>query len=215
MKTELSVISLGSFGTNCWLVKDKDSSRAVLVDPGFYCAELEKFLENNDVTALDYILITHGHMDHICGAAYVKEKYGGKIVIGEKDADALYNCNMFFGDNSYKKAFRPCKADITVAGGEELLFADGKIRVMFTPGHTEGEVCYIINDMFFSGDVLFRGSMGRTDLPGGNVFTLYHTLKKIGSLEENYRILPGHMEKTTLDFEKETNMYLKAACSRK
>lgn len=212
---DLSVINVGSYMTNCWLLKDEKTGKALLVDPGFYSEELERFLKRNGVNELQYILITHGHMDHTCGAVYVREKFGGKIVIGEKDAFLLSEYRFISGSYDYENAFSPCSADIEVKDGDELSFGEEKIRIMFTPGHTVGEVCYIINDMLFTGDVLFRGSMGRTDLEGGNLFALADSLKKIGSLQKNYLILPGHGEKSTLDYEKMTNMYLKAACSKK
>lgn len=211
---ELSVIAVGSYMTNCWLLKDEKTGRAVVVDPGFYSSGIENFLKRNGVEELEYILITHGHLDHICGVSYLKEKFGGKIVIGEKEADELEKFSYSISDKAYEESFKPCKADIVVTDGDELDFCGEKIEIIFTPGHTKGEVCYIINNMMFSGDVLFRGSMGRTDLPGGDIFKMMFSLKKIASFEENFMILPGHGEKTTLEFEKMTNMYLKAACRK-
>lgn len=208
---KLSVITVGPYAANCWLLKDEKTGKALVVDTGFYSPEVDAFLEYNSVKELEYILITHGHADHLCGASYFKEKYGGKIVIGEKDAYLLEEFHFGMRQPEYEKLFRPCKADIIVKDGDELDFCNEKIKVMHTSGHTEGEVCYIINDMLFSGDVLFRGSIGRTDLEGGDIFKLVHSLKKLVSLEKNYMIFPGHGEKTTLKFEKETNRYLKAA----
>lgn len=208
---KLTVITLGPYDTNCWLLVDEKTGKALIVDPGFYSSEVDGFLSYNGVNELEYILITHGHADHLCGASYFKEKYGGKIVIGEKDAYLLEEYHFGIRQPEYENLFRPCKADVTVKDGDELDFCGEKIRVMYTPGHTNGEVCYIINDMFFSGDVLFKGTIGRTDLEGGDFFRIMHSLRRIASLEKNYRILPGHDEKTTLEYEKETNRYLKAA----
>lgn len=208
---KLTVITVGPYDTNCWLLVDEKTGKALIVDPGFYSSEVDGFLSYNGVNELEYILITHGHADHLCGASYFKEKYGGKIVIGEKDAYLLEEYHFGIRQPEYENLFRPCKADVTVKDGDELEFCGEKIRVMYTPGHTNGEVCYIINDMFFSGDVLFKGTMGRTDLEGGDFFKLIHSLRKISFLEKNYKILPGHDEKTTLEYEKETNRYLKAA----
>ena len=212
---KLSVIALGSFMTNCWLLQDEKTGKSLLVDPGFYSAELESFLKRCGVKKLEYILVTHGHTDHTCGVSYVKEKFGGKVVIGEKDAHYLKENRFLLNESDYMNSFRPTEADILVRDGDTIEFCGEKIEVIHTPGHIEGEVCYIINDMMFTGDVLFRGSMGRSDLETGNVFKLLSSLRKIGSLEKNYMILPGHGEKSTLDYEKMTNQYLKAACSKK
>lgn len=212
---KLSVITVGTYMTNCWLLQDEETGKALLVDPGFYTRELEDFLSLHGVKELEYILLTHGHMDHICGAYYVREKFGGKIVIGEEDAFLLGEYHFIEGETLYENAFHPCEADITVCEGDMLSFGNTKVNVIFTPGHRDGEVCYIINDMLFSGDVLFRGSMGRTDLEGGNLFKLVHTLQRIARFSKNYVILPGHGEKTTLEYEKMTNRYLKAASSKK
>lgn len=212
---KLSVIAVGSFMTNCWLLQDEKSGKSALVDPGFYSHELESFLEYNGVKQLEYILVTHGHTDHTCGVSYVKEKFGGKIVVGEKDAYLLEENRFLLEMDDYTAAFRAVKPDIIVRDGDTLPFGEETIEIIHTPGHIDGEVCYIINEMMFTGDVLFRGSMGRTDLETGNVFKLLRSLKRIGSLEKNYLILPGHGEKSTLDFEKMTNRYLKAALSKK
>lgn len=208
---KLTAITLGEYMTNCWLLQDERTGRALLVDPGFYTKELDLFLERNNVSELEYILLTHGHMDHICGVPYVKEKYGGKTVIGAQDAYLLEEYHFIKNEPEYENAFRASKADITVCDGDGLDFCGEKIKIMFTPGHTQGGVCYIINDMFFSGDVLFKGSIGRTDLEGGDLFRLVHSLQRIADIEKNYIVLPGHGEKTTLEFEKMTNRYLKAA----
>lgn len=207
---KLSVITVGPYDTNCWLLTDEITGKALIVDPGFYSSEVDSFLSYNGVKELEYILITHGHADHLCGASYFKEKYSGRIVIGDKDAHLLEEYHFGIRQHEYENLFRPCKADITVKDGAELDFCKEKIKIMYTPGHTNGEVCYIINDMLFSGDVLFKGTIGRTDLEGGDFFKLISSLRKISSLERNYKILPGHGEKTTLEYEKETNRYLKA-----
>ena len=208
---ELSVICVGEYMTNCWLLNDKKSGKSLLIDPGYYSVELDFFLKKNGISELEYILITHGHIDHICGVSHIKKKYGGKIVIGEKDAHLLEKNDIIVNTPAYESSFLPCKADITVKDGDELDFAGEKIKVIFTPGHTPGEVCYIIGDKLFSGDLLFRGSMGRTDLKGGDFFRVVQSLKVLSALDKDYVVLPGHGEKTTLNYEKATNRYLKAA----
>ena len=204
----LKAIVLGSYQTNCYLIIDKISGASALIDPGFYTPSLEKLLADNGVDKLDYILLTHGHLDHTCGAAYVQKKYGGKIVIGEEDAYTLGVYKFSEDTPDYKGAFTACEADILLTDETELPFGSKTIKIMYTPGHTLGEVCYIIDNLFFVGDVIFRDAIGRTDLEGGNIFTMIKTLKKICAIEEDYMVFPGHGEYTTLSYEKKYNRFL-------
>lgn len=201
-------IVLGSYQTNCYLVIDKQSGMSALIDPGFYTPALESFLADNGVERLDYILLTHGHLDHTCGAPYVQKKYGGKIVIGKEDAYVLKEYKFSDDTPDYKEAFAVCEPDILLTDETELQFGSKTIRIMYTPGHTLGEVCYIIDNLFFVGDVIFRDAIGRSDLEGGNIFTLIRTLKKICAIEEDYMLFPGHGEFTTLSYEKKYNRFL-------
>lgn len=204
----LKSIVLGSYQTNCYLLIDEATGASALIDPGFYGPGVDKLLRDNGVEKLDYILLTHGHLDHTCGAIYVREKFGGKIVIGESDAYTLGEYKFSDDTPDYLGAFSPCEADILLCGETELPFGSKKIEIMYTPGHTTGEVCYLIDDLFFVGDVIFKGAIGRSDLEGGNIFTLIKTLKKICSIETDYKVFPGHGEFTTLSYEKKYNRYL-------
>lgn len=198
---------LGSYQANCYILIDEERGKSLIVDPGFYSKRLEAFLREHNVKP-EYILLTHGHMDHICGAAYVKENFGGKLVIGEQDAPFLEEYRFIDGAEDYEKAFKKTHADITVGEGDELDFAGRKIKVLHTPGHTAGEVCYIIDDMLFTGDVLFKGSIGRSDFPNSNLFSLIKSLRKLVKLPGDYRVLCGHGEETTLSYEREHNRFL-------
>lgn len=206
----LRSIPLGDFQANCYLLTDEKSGESLVIDPGFYCEELEEFMKKNGVSQVKYILLTHGHMDHICGAPYFKEKYGGKIVIGEADAPILEEYHFLDGASSYRDSFRPCIADIIATDDLELYLGDIKITMIATPGHITGEFCYIIEDMIFTGDVLFRESIGRTDLEGGNIFALVKSLKRIRDLNVNFRVFPGHGEETSIAHESEFNRFYKA-----
>lgn len=204
----LKSIVLGSYETNCYLLIDEETGASALIDPGFYTPELEKMLSDNGIEKLDYILLTHGHLDHTCGAPYVREKFGGKMVIGENDVCCMHEY-MFSDDTpDYEKAFKACEPDILLTNETELPFGDRKIDILYTPGHTTGEVCYIIDDLFFVGDVIFKGAIGRSDLEGGNIFTLIKTLKRICTIEKDYKVFPGHGEFTTLSYEKKYNRFL-------
>lgn len=204
----VKTIWLGSYQANCYLLKDDESGKFSVIDPGFYSNRFEAFLKENGVNELEYIFLTHGHMDHICGAVYVKEKFGGKIVIGEQDAEFLEKYRFIDGADDYEKAFKSTKADLTVNDGDKLEFGSHTVEVLHTPGHTMGEVCYIIDDLLFTGDVLFKDSIGRSDFENSNLFMLIRSLKKLVSLPEDYRVLCGHGEETTLSRERKFNRYL-------
>lgn len=171
MSYTVKILSHGMMGTNTYLVKDEKGS-VLVVDPAVFDAKLEELLKSENVTSLDYILLTHGHFDHITGASELKEKYGGKIVIHKEDEKAFWDDNVSLSGSFGTPSNYPEKADITVEDGDTLPFSDGEIKVIHTPGHTVGGVCYALGDNLFSGDTLFKGSIGRSDFPGGNMLTL-------------------------------------------
>ena len=196
---------LGALQNNCYLLTDEKSGLSALVD----CTEAsEKMLDFLGDAKLEYILLTHGHFDHIGGVGEIKEKYGAKIVIGKPDEGMLSSGKLSLA--SY--AFTPqnsVKADITVEDGDTITLGDTVIKVMATAGHTKGGVCYIADDVIFTGDTLFCGECGRTDFPGGSYAEIRQSLKRLASLEKNYTVYPGHGEFSTLDFEKQNNPYMR------
>ena len=202
----LKTFSPGMVYANCYIVKDEESGDAFVVDPGAYNKRLEAELEKMNIEKLRYILLTHGHFDHIEGVKKLKENYGGEIVIHIEDADCLYDkhkslaSRFFFIQNNVT-------ADKLVNDGERLSFGEDEIEVVHTPGHTVGSVCYLIGDMMFSGDTLFRNTVGRTDFPGGSFEQIKKSLQKLSLLEKDYKVYPGHDVSTTLSAEKKHNPY--------
>ncbi len=205
MKITVEKLVLGDLATNTYIVTDTESGECAVVDPAVESASLLTNLENKNVK---YILLTHGHFDHIGGANAVKSKTGAQVVIHKKEEPFLSQSSLnLFVDNEIKAI----SADILTNDGTEIPFGDGAIRVLHTPGHTIGGVCYIFeNDrVIFSGDTLFNLTAGRTDLPTGNPREELMSLAKIAALEGDYAVYPGHAASTTLYFERDNNRYMK------
>ena len=207
MQLQLQSCSVGFMPTNCYVGKDTVSGQSFVVDPGWFDDSLVQALHALKVTTLDYILLTHGHHDHILGLCPLQEQYGGKIVMHEKEEAFLKDDILSFRRSFQSDLPHVEHADILVNDGDTLPFGDSRIQVLFTPGHTRGSVCYLLENYMFSGDTVFLESVGRTDLPTGNMLQLLMSVRKIGALEREFQILPGHGEATTLSHEKKYNPY--------
>ncbi len=201
----VKTIPLGAFRANCYLVKTEDA--AIVIDPGEATEEVVNFLkENNNLNRI--ILLTHCHFDHIAGAKALREETGVKIAIHQKDAEGLFdpvvNVSSRFGIT-----LAPFKADIIFQNEKIFSLGNTEIEILLTPGHTKGSVCYILEDIIFSGDTLFAGAVGRTDVPGGDFKTLMNSLALIKEKKDReYVVLSGHGGKTTLSQEIISNPYM-------
>lgn len=192
---DLKKVVVGPIETNCYLLVS--NNELAVVDPGDEPEKIIGEIGNLGKVDYKYILLTHGHYDHVMAVNELKEKYDFKIVIGEKDKD-ISGMNLLVGIQVPET-----RADITVKDCQTLDFGGQKIRVLETPGHTEGSVSYLIGDNLFSGDTLFRHNHGRTDLPGGSDEDMGKSLGKLLKLDENIKVFPGHGEETTIEEEKE------------
>ena len=203
------MFTVGQVAENCFLFRADDSDRAVIVDPG---DEAERILAPVDELGLtvEAILLTHTHFDHIGAVAPVAKATGAPVWCPEIEVPVLADINSFVPWPGFGP-FEDYDADHTVSGGEKLDLAGLEIDVIFTPGHSPGHVTYSVRgeDALFSGDVLFQGSVGRTDLPGGDWNTL---LESIRTLVEGHppetTVYPGHMGITTLGAERASNPFL-------
>ena len=190
---------------NCYLIADEKTNQSALVDCSVWDDKMKALIGDTD---LKYILLTHGNFDHIGGVKAVKERYGAKVVISKEDEGMLSSGKLslaaFTGNEQNDTA-----ADITVSDGDSIMLADIEIKVLSTPGHTKGSVCYLAEDCLFSGDTLFCESCGRTDFPGGSGVEMLRSLKRLAALEGDYRVFAGHDENSTLEHERKFNPYMK------
>lgn len=189
--------------TNTYLALNGE--RAFVVDPG---ADADKILAAAEAEGakIEWVLLTHAHFDHIGGVAEL-QRAGAQVVLHRDDLGIVSSFkNLAFYAGVKVEKFIP---DVTVSGGETLDAAGVKVRVIHTPGHTAGGVCYVADDIIFTGDTLFELSYGRTDFPTGSFKELKNSvLNKLFVLPGDYRLLPGHGAPTTLAFEREHNPIL-------
>jgi len=190
----------GPLGANNYLLTDENE--AVLID----CSEVkQEILDELKDKTLKYILLTHGHFDHVLGVNGMKECTGAKVLVHKNDISRMEesaNIMRTFGVIGVETP----KADDYINDNDILKFGNTEIKVIHTPGHTEGCVCYLIDGQLFSGDTLFRDSVGRCDLPGGNFSKLSDSIKNIlFKLDDNMVVYPGHGPETTIGYEKKYN----------
>ncbi len=204
-------LTLGEFQSNCFFVTNAEDSVSFVVDPGAYSGLLLDKIEEFGAEKLQYILLSHGHHDHIAFVADLKQKYPlAKIVIGEQDAaftkDTTLNLSEYFGF-----ICKPFTADILVTDGTELPFGSSVIKVMATPGHTAGSVCYFIDDSLFTGDTIMKYATGRMDFPTGNRSDMLVSISRIAAMEGDPVFYCGHGENTSLQFERVHNNAMRKA----
>ena len=192
---ELKTFPIGSLQTNCYMVWEDGSDTCILIDPGY---EPELLLEQVRLQrkTLEAILLTHGHFDHVGGVKQIAAETGCKVYIcaEELKQPLRYSDGLHYTD--------------TVAEGDVLALAGLTLQVLHTPGHTPGCVCYLCGDTLFSGDTLFAGTCGRTDLPGGDFKAIQASLQRLAALEGDLRVLPGHGMASALDIERRYNPYM-------
>jgi hydroxyacylglutathione hydrolase len=205
------MFTVGPVQENCYVVRPRQGRRAVIVDPGDEAERILGALKGLEIETVDAILLTHTHFDHIGAVAPVARATAAPVYCPELETQVLANVMDYVPWPGFGP-FESYEADQTVMGGETLELAGMQFEVSFTPGHSPGHVSYAIRDegALFSGDVLFQGSVGRVDLPGGDWPTL---LASISSLMDAYpaetTVYPGHMGITTLGAERATNPFLR------
>jgi glyoxylase-like metal-dependent hydrolase (beta-lactamase superfamily II) len=205
------MFTVGPVQENCYIVRLPNADRAVVVDPGDEAERLLEALDALGIKTVEAILLTHTHFDHVGAVAAVARATGAPVYCPELETEVLADINSYVRWPGFGP-FESYDADETVGGGETLDLAGLQFEVSFVPGHSPGHVAYALrdHDAIFSGDVLFQGSVGRVDLPGGDWPTL---LQSIDSLLQAYpdqmTVYPGHMGLTTLGAERQTNPFLR------
>jgi glyoxylase-like metal-dependent hydrolase (beta-lactamase superfamily II) len=190
----IKTLILGPLQVNCYILWETE--QCLVIDPGF---EPERVMKTCDELGLKIqaILLTHGHFDHVGGVKKIAEKTGCQVFLHPDELSLppfITSGKLYYTD--------------TYAEGDEITLADMTFTVLHTPGHTPGAVCLHFGDHLFTGDTLFAGSCGRTDLPGGSFATIKASLKRLASLPGNASIYPGHGEETTLETERKNNPYI-------
>ncbi len=188
------------FACNSFLIT-KDGKNAVMIDAG-QMGIMEDVMETG--LRVTHVLLTHGHFDHTNGCVYM-QRAGAKVGCLEKELDVIENCNLAYEFGAFTKEFKP---DFFFEEGEMELNGI-KINVIATPGHTEGSASFVIEDNLFTGDTLFKGNVGRTDFPSGDTQKIIASIKKLYSLEGDYKIYAGHDGETTLEWERKHNAFVR------
>ncbi|MGM0441882.1 MAG: MBL fold metallo-hydrolase [Elusimicrobiota bacterium] len=204
----IKTLALGPLSTNCYIVYGDSQKEALVIDPA---GDSEKILKESGPASISKIIFTHAHWDHIGGAVKLKKSTGARIILGEKDQTTLndkkFNLNKFLQISEDS----PPRPDELVEEDDIIEISGVQLEVLETPGHTPGSISLYSKDerVLFCGDALFAGSVGRCDLPGGDMEVLKENIKqKILSLEDDVKVYPGHGPSTTVGKERKDNPFI-------
>lgn len=196
----IKTVIAGMYEENCYLVMDEDTKELAIIDPGGQANVLAKEIKLLDAKP-KFILLTHGHSDHVDGVVELVNEFNIPFYISEKEEEYMENDKFVFGSLP--------KASGYLKEGNTLSLGSNNIKVIETPGHTQGGICFLINDDLFTGDTLFHGSIGRSDFPGGNGMQLVKNIKeKLIPLGDDIKVYAGHGPSSTIGYEKRYNPFL-------
>lgn len=211
---KISRFIFNMFGENCYVAYDEASRQAMIIDPGMIdraeCDAITEFIDRNHLT-VTHLVNTHMHLDHIFGDNFIKNRYGVKIECGKADANMGENLAQMVSRFGIRTKIEPVVADVFLKPGDEILIGDEKVKVIAVPGHSPGSIALYAPEsgVVFTGDALFAGSIGRTDLEGGDHNQLVNSIRRnLLTLPDDTIVLPGHGGETTIAREKAANPFL-------
>ncbi|MSU02306.1 MBL fold metallo-hydrolase [Tissierella sp. DSM 105185] len=208
MKLEITRVPAGVYAANCYIIYSKTTKEGIIVDPGGDADDLVEYIKRNDLS-IKHIILTHGHGDHIGGVKELKEALEATIMIHEDDREMLIDGNKNLS-TSMAMGTVEIEPDVLLKDGDIIEFGDLKAEVIHTPGHTEGCICIKIGENIITGDTLFAGSIGRTDLFGGNYESIIKSIKeKLMIYPDEIQVFPGHGTPSTIGKERVSNPFLR------
>jgi len=214
-ETIIRGIVVGAFQENCWVIGNRRTGEAVCVDPGDQPEEILAMAKDMGV-AIKYIANSHAHIDHVLGVGAVREATGAKFLLHEGDLELVRNTASSARGWMGVDIANPPDPDAFLADGNEIDVEGLKLQVLHTPGHTRGSVCFYANGVLFAGDTLFAGSIGRTDLPGGDYDEeMASIVERLLVLPDDTIVLPGHMDQTTIGHERQRNPYVRMELAKR
>lgn len=200
---KIKVYNVTALETNCCLLTDEKTGKMAVSDPGDKSEKLIADINANG-GKLEYVMLTHGHYDHIGYAKQLAEMFGAKIVCG-KSTNCFLSRPELNLSTKHGLHFEPFDADIQLSDCDTFMLGETVIKYITTPGHTSGCGCYVFDETIICGDTLFRQSYGRTDLPTGSDEQMIESLRKLKKLDGDYTCIPGHGPLTNLDYERNYN----------
>ena len=202
-------LTVGMVATNCYIFYDENTMEGAVIDPGDNAKSILKTIDDEKIK-LQYVLLTHGHFDHILAVHDVVNATGAKLVCNKDDL-WLLNKDAMGEFKPFVKNFKETPVNIEAEDGTEIKIGGLTAKYISTPGHTPGSSVIVVEDVMFTGDTLFRRECGRCDLEGGDFPTMLRSLKKLYNMQGDYKVLPGHDAFSTLQEEREYNRYMREA----
>ncbi|MCL2425765.1 MAG: MBL fold metallo-hydrolase [Oscillospiraceae bacterium] len=198
----IKILPVGMLETNCYVVTDEETKKCAIIDPGADSNEILDYVESNKLTPVA-IFLTHGHFDHHLALEAVMESTGAPAYIHETEVNYTKKHSRHLIEDNGKLSY--------YAEGDVINVGNLEFKVLETPGHSTGSVTLMCQDAIFTGDTLFRGECGRTDLEGGSDNIMMQSLKRLAELDGDYEVYPGHADCSTLSYERSFNKYMKYA----
>ena len=200
-------LTVGNMESNSYIVADRESAEAIVIDPGGEAKKILEVLTMQDLT-LKYVVNTHGHIDHIAANEEILTATNAQLLIHKSEADFLDNADLNLSSFMGTKEVLSPQADKTLDAKAKIEFGEFELKVLYTPGHTKGSICLLGDEVLFSGDTLFAKGVGRTDLPTGSRAELNQSLTKLKELNDKIKVYPGHGPTATLAEIKDNNPYM-------